>query len=108
MGARVKKSLLGCLLLGLALTLISTSPALAISKQWVGGIGDWNVDTNWNPLNVPIVGDDALLTYDQQGSITINYLNTANPLLNSMLLDGLPSLYNHCHPGPGYLERKKL
>ena len=59
MGARFKKSLLGCLFLGLALTLISTSPALATSKQWVGGNGDWN-DHQLGFSGVPIAGDDAL------------------------------------------------
>ena len=89
-GKKFNTSSVGGLCFGLALMLIVTSPALAVLKQWEGGDGNWNVDSNWNPLNVPIAGDDALLTNDLEGSITINYLNKANPLLNSMSIDGLP------------------
>jgi hypothetical protein len=55
----MKKTVVIAMVLGLV------SIAFADST-WVGGTGDWNVDTNWNPVGVPTSSLNALI--DAAGS----------------------------------------
>src|SRR5688572_6319221 len=65
--------------LGGSLGAITSSTALAASRNWVGAAhANWNISGNWSPAGVPQVGDDAVVfasaganksaTYDHDGS----------------------------------------
>ncbi len=66
------------------LPLVLSTPVLALDRVWVGGSSLWNLPINWTTNTVPTVGDNAIL--DKAGT-NIFYLNTANPLLNSVVID---------------------
>ncbi len=48
------------------------------SKNWVGGTGDWNVASNWNPTGVPTSTDDVTV---YSGDVTISTVASAKSLV---------------------------
>ena len=66
--------------LGGSIASVTSSSALAGSRNWVGAAhANWNLAGNWSPSGVPDQGDDAIVfassganksvTYDHDGSI---------------------------------------
>lgn len=64
-------------------------PASALDYTWVGGYGDWETATNWDPVGLPQHGDNVAI---YSGSL-VTY-NTAYPLsLTSVTVDGPAELH---------------
>lgn len=64
-------------------------PASALDYTWVGGYGDWETATNWDPVGLPQDGDNVAI---YSGSL-VTY-NTAYPLyLTSVTVDGPAELH---------------
>jgi hypothetical protein len=86
---RLNKSLISGLVLGMAIMLLMTSPALAVETKWKALVpGNWNDSANWTNNDVPKNGYDVII--DLPGA-DVTYLidkttHSSNPTLNSLRL----------------------
>jgi hypothetical protein len=71
-------------LLGAAALLAAISTHAAILTWTNTAGGDWNVAANWNPSQVPVNGDDVIIT--NGGTYTVT--NTGSVTLNNLTLGG--------------------
>jgi hypothetical protein len=71
------------------LVVLWCSPALAVTKNWIGGGWWWHIATSWNPSGVPAAGDDVILSNVGTTYNTVYYYNTASPapVLNSLTIN---------------------
>jgi len=54
------------------LILLAGNHAIAGTVSWVGGTGNWNTPTNWDPAGVPGPGDGVLITEDGTYTVTLD------------------------------------
>jgi len=68
-----KKQVVACFT-GLMLTLMLTAPALSVTITWTnqGERGNWDVQTNWSPNQVPGPDDDVVHGIGGAGIIEVN------------------------------------
>src|SRR5690606_14417390 len=64
-------------------------PVYAIDYTWVGGYGDWDTASAWDPSGVPQFGDNAAI--HGGGSVTYNAALPSH--LMSVTVDGLAELH---------------
>jgi hypothetical protein len=72
---------------------LTTVPAQAVDKYWIGGPGggEWKFTDNWSPYDVPVDGDNAFLI--NAGTVTLNMAQETYPVpltgsLQSLLMHG--------------------
>ncbi|PIU52632.1 MAG: hypothetical protein COS90_10390, partial [Deltaproteobacteria bacterium CG07_land_8_20_14_0_80_60_11] len=71
------------------LVVLCCSPALAVTKDWIGGGWWWDNPASWNPSGLPAAGDDVILSNAATTYNTVEYRNTASPtpVLNSLTIN---------------------
>ena len=84
--SKARKLLMGVMLL----SFLIPNFLLAQNKSWSGGVGDWNVASNWSPVGVPTGDDPVFIT---SGQATIPAGTTAEALSIdifsvSLIIDG--------------------
>lgn len=81
------------LAVSLALTMLVTHPAQALTATWIGTDGWWNDGANWSSGLQPQNVDGVSLTQSDAINRTVNYWNTAYPsaVLSSLVIDATGS-----------------
>ncbi len=83
-GARARKIVAG---VALALAAGYTPAAMGVDAVWVGGTGDWSLDTNWSPVGVPNgLTFDVKIDNGDGGTGSVVTLDTTVSI-NSLVLD---------------------
>jgi hypothetical protein len=67
--------------------------AQAQTSDWNGGVGDWNVITNWTPNGVPNSGTTSVLITGTSGTPSVVTLDNLSPVINNLTLDSGQDLY---------------
>ena len=76
------------LIVSLGWLLLSSAPARAADRVWVGGSGNWTDNFHWDPFGVPVGGDRVFATAADSlhKIITFNDTRQIIPIYNSLLI----------------------
>jgi hypothetical protein len=71
--------------LAVTILLLTAQAGSAQPRVWIAGSGDWSNGANWDPMGVPVGGDDVNLVFNDDVERTINYDYSGPPVLINQL-----------------------